>query len=143
MEASDELGIVGCPCRSQFKKEYQMRSSILIKGLMLVSILVAPSCLSGVEEDEVALGSMVDSELLAADQPGDGRDQIDEARELTTLAVFDKTYYWIRNCYDYPIERQVIALYDDELYAGEYHSIAVGLTVSGSVRGRVLRLRRR
>lgn len=62
---------------------------------------------------------------------------------LSILAFSDYTDYWIRNCFEHEIQGQVVTLLDDVLYLGEDHAVLAFGTVSGSVRGRVLRLRRR
>ncbi len=152
-----------------------MRSIVLINRLILGSIIMASSCVSGSVDDEPAIGPTEGGPIGADEVRFDGapaggavnavgsmviveephelsEEQLDSNGQLKTemlscglsiLVFSDYTDYWIRNCFEHEIIGQVITLYDDELYISEDHAILAFATVSGSVRGRVLRLRRR
>ena len=61
---------------------------------------------------------------------------------LSIRSLEESTSYWIRNCNEPEMAREVISLNYDVLSVGETHVIMAYSAVSGSVRGRVLRMRR-
>ncbi len=139
-----------------------MRNSILVNSLILISLAVSPSCVSGVADEGAPLGS-TDEHILAPEQtaplqsldeqaaPYDDEGPLGANEEaagaglpcgLSTLQFEDHTVYWIRSCYQYKTHWQLIILDEGTVYDGKIHTIEALGTVSGSVRGKVLRVRR-
>lgn len=125
---------------------------LVVASACVASALAAAACVSGGDDDDDL--DTTDHELRAADEAPHaiGQAQLDARGEVVTealpcglsvLQLDDHASYWIRNCAEHGIHGQVITLNDEELYADEEHAVAAHRTVSGSVRGRVLRLRRR
>lgn len=135
-----------------------MRSIVLINRLILGSIIMASACVGDSVDDGPVIGP-TEGEHLAADEVGleeepheITRDQLDANGQVKTetlscglsiLVFSDYTDYWIRNCFELGIRAQVVTLFEDVLYLGDEQAVLSFSTVSGSVRGRVLRLRRR
>lgn len=128
-----------------------MRTSILAKLLFLVTLAAAPACLSDFE-GAAPLGSTEGHVFAPAQVPGehDG-DQLDaneEAAEsdhpcgLSTLSSGDHTDYWIRSCYEHETGWQIVVFDGDTVYDDKIHMVAPLGTVSGSVRGKVIRAKR-
>ncbi len=137
-----------------------MRSPALINSLVLVLLFIASSCVSSPDGDPALTST---EEQLLAPEPKNPVQSLGEESSLynegqldanevavgsdlpcglSILPFDDHTDYWIRSCYEYETRWQVIASDEGEVYDGEIHTIEAFRTVSGSVRGRVLRLRR-
>jgi hypothetical protein len=137
-----------------------MRNLALIKILIISSIFISPSCVSGVAIGESEPDTTPD-DLSATDKDPDWIEEVPhEITEeqlvstgqvnpellpcgLAILPLSDHTDYWIRNCFEHDILGQLVTVIDEEQYISEEHEIVAHGLVSGSVRGRVLRFRRR
>lgn len=83
-------------------------------------------------------------EITEAQIDSSGRVSVEKLSCGLSILVFrEYTDYWIRNCFEDATLGQVISLYEDALYVSEHQLAPSFATVSGSVRGRVLRFRRR
>lgn len=140
-----------------------MQNLALINILITSSIFIASSCASGVAIDEPDVAQdepfAVDEEerweeehWIDEDPHEITEEQLDPSGRvkpeslscgLSILPLSDHTDYWIRNCFEHDILGQLITVIDEEQYISEEHEIVAHGLVSGSVRGRVLRLRRR
>lgn len=130
-----------------------MRSSSFVNKLILVSIFAAPSCMSGDIDSEATLGSSEIESLVLEDLPHEvSSAELDADGTVITEAlpcglsvrIFARhTDYWIRNCSSCEVHVLLITFHEGQLYSGRSHDIMPSLTASGSVAGRVLRLRRR
>lgn len=140
-----------------------MRNSTLITILVLSSSLAVPSCVSedpgGGEATGAMAGALIDDGEAPEEAPWldvepheitvDQLDSKGQVREetlgcgLSIRDLGDRTGYWIRNCFAYEVQLIVVALDDASgLYIEGAHLVQALRTVSGTARGRVLRLRR-
>jgi hypothetical protein len=119
-----------------------------IEGAVTADGELAPSAVDG-KDDE---GPQEEPSWIDAEPHEITADQIDSkglVREetlecgLSILDLGDRTGYWIRNCFTYEAELIVVALDNpDAVNIEGVHLIQSLRTISGSARGRVLRLRR-